>query len=277
MIQDIAPERFSVAYDLHAPTAGSLLCLFRRGSVLAALAPEGGLCLPRFCEMTVSENDCIFLFSISGQDYFWCRSAPTPCGGDYDWRSLRRYMTAAPQRDVFAALTARHLARWYETNRFCGCCGGAMARDRTERALRCGSCGNLVYPRINPAIIVGVTDGERLLLTRYAPNHGPTAYYALVAGFCEIGETAEDTVRREVMEEVGLRVKNIRYYGSQPWGIDSNLSLGYFAELDGSDRIRMDGDELSQALWVARGDIPYRGDTMALTSEMMEAFRLGRV
>ena len=76
---------------------------------------------------------------------------------------------------------------------------------------------------------------------------------------------------------MGLRVKNIRYYGSQPWGIDSNLSLGYFAELDGSDRIRMDGDELSQALWVARGDIPYRGDTMALTSEMMEAFRLGRV
>ncbi len=277
MIQDIAPDRFSVSYDLRTPAAGSLICAFQGPRVLSAADSPGVLALPRFCELTAAEEDCLFLFSISGQDYFWYRKELRPCGGDYAWVSLRKAMTAVPQRDVFAALTARHLAQWYGTNRFCGRCGHPTTRDRQERALRCPACGQLVYPRINPAIIVALTDGDRLLVTKYAASHGPTRFYALIAGFCEIGETAEDTVRREVWEEVGLRVKNIRYYGSQPWGIDGNLSLGFFAELDGSDQIRLEQNELSQALWVSRSEVPQRGNTLALTSEMMEAFRLGRM
>ena len=137
-------------------------------------------------------------------------------------------MERMPRAEAFAALTACHLAAWYRANRYCGCCGRARVPSTTERALVCPNCGDIVYPRINPAVIVAVTNGERILLTRYAPAHGPTEFYALVAGFCEIGETAEDTVRREVLEEVGLRVRNIRYYASQPWGIDGNLSLGIF-------------------------------------------------
>ena len=141
----------------------------------------------------------------------------------------------------------------------------------------CPRCGNLVYPRINPVIIVGVTDGDRLLVTKYAASHSATRTYALIAGFCEVGETAEDTVRREVLEEVGLRVRNIRYYASQPWGIDGNLSLGFFAELDGSDAITLERDELSQALWVRREDMPRHCTQNALTWDMMEAFRTGRM
>lgn len=152
-----------------------------------------------------------------------------------------------------------------------------LVRDAKERALLCPECGNLIYPRINPVIIVGVVDGERLLVTKYAPSHAAAKQFALVAGFCEIGETAEDTVRREVWEEVGLRVQHIRYYGSQPWGIDGNLSLGFFADLEGSDAIQLETDELSQALWLHRSDLPARSDTMALTSDMMEAFRTGKI
>ena len=277
MIQDIAPEQFSVSYDLRAPRADSILCAFRGPAVLGSLSEDKVLALPRFCELNVSAEACWFLFSVSGRDYFWCREELHPCGGDYGWVSLRKSMSAAPQSEVFAALTARHLARWYADNRYCGRCGHPMVRDGQERALFCAECGTPIYPRINPAIIVGVTNGDRLLVTKYAPGHGPTAFFALIAGFCEIGETAEDTVRREVWEEVGLRVKNIRYYGSQPWGIDGNLSLGFFAELDGSDAIRLEEDELSQAVWVSRRDVPQRGNTLALTSAMMEAFRLGRV
>lgn len=276
MIQDIAPYRLDTAYTPRPPRADSLLCLLRGKSVLAA--ESGGLLrLPRFCELPVPEADCRFLFSLSGRDCFWCPTALSPAGGDYAWHGLRRAMERMPRAEAFAALTACHLAAWYRANRYCGCCGRERVPSTAERALVCPNCGDIVYPRINPAVIVAVTNGERILLTRYAPAHGPTEFYALVAGFCEIGETAEDTVRREVLEEVGLRVRNIRYYASQPWGIDGNLSLGFFAELDGSDAITLERDELSQALWVRREDMPRHCTQNALTWDMMEAFRTGRM
>lgn len=126
---------------------------------------------------------------------------------------------------------------------------------------------------IAPAILVAVTHGDKLLMTRYQGR----AYkgYALIAGFTEIGETAEDTVRREVMEEVGLRVKDIRYYGSQPWGMDSNLLMGFYARLDGEAEIHMDRQELSQAGWYRRDEISLRPDGYSLTNHMIQAFLRG--
>ena len=121
--------------------------------------------------------------------------------------------------------------------------------------------------------VVAVTHGDKLLMTRYQGR----AYkgYALIAGFTEIGETAEDTVRREVMEEVGLRVKDIRYYGSQPWGMDSNLLMGFYARLDGEAEIHMDRQELSQAGWYRRDEISLRPDGYSLTNHMIQAFLRG--
>ena len=131
-------------------------------------------------------------------------------------------------------------------------------------------CGNTVYPRIMPAVIVGVTNGDRLLLTRYRTGSG---HNALVAGFVEIGETAEETVAREVMEETGLRVKNIRYYKSQPWGIANDLLLGYYCDLDGDGTIRMDENELKYAEWVPKQEIVLQPGHISLTNEMMERFK----
>ncbi len=119
-------------------------------------------------------------------------------------------------------------------------------------------------------MIVAVTNGDQILLTRYANREYQR--YALVAGFTEIGETAEETVRREVMEETGVSVKNIRYYKSQPWGVDGNLLLGYFAELDGSAEIRMDEQELSAAQWAGWEDLKDMDDSFSLTGEMMRVF-----
>ena len=109
-------------------------------------------------------------------------------------------------------------------------------------------------------------------MTKYAGREYKR--YALIAGFTEIGETAEQTVMREVMEEVGVKVKNIRYYKSQPWGFDSNLLLGYFAELDGDDTISMDEEELSVAEWVHYKDVPAYSEGISLTREMMTKFRM---
>ena len=129
----------------------------------------------------------------------------------------------------------------------------------------------MIYPKIAPAIIAAVTHDDKLLLTKYATNR-EYRKYALIAGFVEIGETIEETVKREVEEEVGLKIKNLTYYKSQPWGDDSNVLMGYFAELDGDENITMDTEELSKAQWFRRGELPAHNDGISLTREMIGVF-----
>ena len=162
--------------------------------------------------------------------------------------------------------------RWYRDNRYCGRCKGALSLHDTERALKCKACGNVIYPRINPAVIVGVKKGNSLLITRYRNGY---AHNALVAGFTEIGETLEQTVEREVMEETGVKVKNIRYYKSQPWGTAQDILTGFFCEADGNGEIRMDENELQYAEWVKREDIVLQPQPLSLTNEMMKLFKEG--
>lgn len=137
--------------------------------------------------------------------------------------------------------------------------------------MRCPQCKTMEFPRICPAAIIAVTDKNRILLSKYA---GRTyKRYALLAGYTEIGETMEETVRREVMEEVGLRVKNIRYYKSQPWGLTETLLMGFYCELDGSDEICLDREELALAEWFEREDIPVEPMRDSLTNEMIMKFK----
>ena len=150
-----------------------------------------------------------------------------------------------------------------------------LRHDDKERMLHCPECDNRVYPRINPAVIVAVTDEDRLLLTTYKGREYKN--YALVAGFTEIGESFEDTVRREVMEEAGLKVKNIRYYGSQPWGFADNILAGYFCEVDGGREIHMDEEELASAGFFTRDEIDVEYTDSSLTNEMICAFKNGKV
>ena len=125
---------------------------------------------------------------------------------------------------------------------------------------------------IAPAVIVGVINRDRICLTKYA--HG-FDQYALVAGFTEIGETFEETVIREVKEEIGVNVKNIRYYKSQPWAISDNILAGYFCEVDGDPTIHMDENELKSAAWYRPEEIVLQSDDYSLTNEMMSLFKSG--
>ena len=151
----------------------------------------------------------------------------------------------------------------------CPCCG------REVPGSICPACGYHTYPRINPSVIIAVHDSDRILLSRYANR--PVTWYVLLAGFIEVGETAEQCVAREVREETGLRVKNIRYYGSQPWGLTGGLSLAYTAELDGSDELRVDADELAEARWFRRDEVPVnQRDRASVTQDMMRAFVAGK-
>lgn len=148
-----------------------------------------------------------------------------------------------------------------------------MRKDEKERMMYCDKCRNMVYPKLSPAVIVGITDGNRLLMSQYAGREFKK--YALIAGFAEIGESLEDTVRREVMEEVGLHVKNIRYYKSQPWSFTDSLLMGFYCDLDGDDRITLEEDELSLAKWIEREDIPTKPSRASLTNEMIMRFKNG--
>lgn len=120
-----------------------------------------------------------------------------------------------------------------------------------------------------------VRNGDRLLLIRYA-NRPKVVPYALIAGFTEIGETMEQTVRREVMEEVGLHVKNVLYYANQPWGFAGNQTVGFWADLDGDGTVTLDTSELKEAVWLCREEIPQVYDPADLTHTMTELFRLGK-
>ena len=140
--------------------------------------------------------------------------------------------------------------------------------------MRCPACGNIIYPRINPAVIVGVIKGDSILITRYRTGYG---HNALVAGFTEIGETLEETVKREVFEETGVSVKNIRYYKSQPWGMAQDILVGYYCDVDGDATIRMDANELRYAEWVKREDVVLQPNSLSLTNEMMRMFRDGKM
>lgn len=223
--------------------------------------------------------ELIYLFSVDEEKYFllWERESkpekPITLPG-FSFTAVRslRDRELGPKTRIFACITGLQLYNWYRKNRFCGCCGSETERDGKERAIRCPHCGNLIYPRIVPAVIVGVCHDDRILLTKYRTGF---RHYALVAGFTEIGETLEQTVAREVMEETGLRVKNIRYYKSQPWGIVDDLLAGFYCDVDGDPEIRMDKNELKLASWTERKDIVLQPDDFSLTNEMMRRFKNG--
>lgn len=268
MIQDIAPKRMDMTYLTGEPREEDLVFCFLGGEVL--LNGEGWT--PRFRELP-GGIPCRYLFSIDDTRYFMGDVQKKVELAGFRWESQRALRGLTPMDAAFAGFTAQHLAHWYRSNRFCGCCGGRLEPGTDERKLVCPACGNLIYPRINPAVIVAVTDGDRLLMTRYA--HGPVTRFVLVAGFVEVGETAEQTVAREVLEETGVRVKHIRYFGSQPWGCAGNLTLGYWAELEGGDTLTVEESELCDAKWFPRSEIPVPDDVTSLTSAMIRAFANG--
>ncbi len=277
MIQDIRPSVFSNAYAPAAPQGDDILFYFegiQSERRLAVHMDDNGLECPHAIDAAESGAELRYLFSIDKTHYHLALSLPGGCPQGFAMERTTVLRRCKPKTLCFAGMTACHLYEWYAANRFCGRCGAKTEHSRTERALCCPECGHVSYPAIAPAVIIGVTRGDSILMSRYANREYKGR--ALLAGFCEIGETPEQTVAREVLEEVGLRVTNIRYYGSQPWGFDGGLLMGFFAKADGDDAIVMDTDELDRAAWIPRGEIEPDGNLLSLTATMIEAFRLGK-
>ncbi|MBP3737167.1 MAG: NAD(+) diphosphatase [Lachnospiraceae bacterium] len=278
MIQDIFPKVFHNEF-IYDPAGVDVVLAFNGRSMLMRQEEDGRIETPPLSLFSDEQKkDLRYLFSIDDNRYFLYRGETASFVPEQDemlpgfrFEKLLKLRSGYPQEICFAGETGYHLYVWYRDNSFCGRCGKPMRHSLKERAMQCPECGNIVYPRINPAVIIGLTDGDRIVMTKYAARE--TKGNALIAGFCEIGETAEETVAREVMEEVGLEVENIRYYKSQPWGFELDLLMGFYCNVKGSRDITMDEHELASAKWIRREDIVSDPHGISLTSEMIHYFK----
>jgi NAD+ diphosphatase len=175
-----------------------------------------------------------------------CVAAPP----GFAFTGLRSLFGNASDSLVAVAGRARMIVEWARTHRFCGACGRPTTPMPGERAVKCTACGHSAYPRISPAMMVLVRRGREILLARH--NRGPGRYTAL-AGFLEAGESVEEAVHREVREEVGLEVKDLRYFASQPWPFPHSLMIAFTAEYAGGE-VRVDPAEIAEARWFGPGE-----------------------
>jgi NAD+ diphosphatase len=184
-------------------------------------------------------------------------------------RGLRYLYGRLDESFHMIAMRASHMLEWDRTSRYCGNCGAGMIRVKDMNAKECLSCGYLCFPRISPAVIVLVERKNRVLLARL--KRFSEELYSVIAGFVEPGETLEETVRREIEEEVGIRVKNISYFGSQPWPFPDSLMIGFTAEYE-SGEIKIDETEITDARWFEPDKLPTIPGRISIARKLIDWF-----
>ena len=252
MIQDIAPHTYHNEYRPVAPDGSSFVLAYENGkSFFHKNDTDNSITLPRFRELEGNVSDLyknyIYLFSIDDERFYLIPGLDTSLLPGYEFHENRELRYVQPQHLAFASITGYQLWFWYRNRRFCGCCGFPMKHDTKERMMYCPSCGRQEYPVLMPAVIVGITNGDKIICSKY-----------------------------EGMEEVGLKVKNLRYYKSQPWSFSGTLLFGFFCDVDGDDTLTVDHEELSVAQWFDRDKIIGQDTDSSLTNEMMMVFAAGK-
>ncbi len=187
----------------------------------------------------------------------------------YEWLNLRSQLGRAPDIEYQLASRATQLATWIKQHKYCGQCGAQNAFHSIESALHCNSCSIYYYPRISPCIMCLITKGDYCLLAQHQNHAG--GFYSTLAGFVEAGESLEQTIHREVMEEVGLKVENLSYFSSQPWPFPHQLMVGYFAEYNSGD-IVIDDNEIIDAKWFHYSELPEVSPIESLAGMMIKEF-----
>ena len=164
---------------------------------------------------------------------------------------------------------ANQLLHWIKSNKYSGYSGELNKFDSNEQSLFCPTSSSMIYPSISPCVLAMVTKDDEILLARN--NLFPKGLYSVLAGFVEVSESAEETVHREVLEEVNIKVKNIKYFGSQPWPFPSQLMLGFTCEYD-SGIINVDEKEIAEAAWYKASELPYVPPQTSLSGQLISSF-----
>ncbi|MDR0859244.1 MAG: NAD(+) diphosphatase [Oscillospiraceae bacterium] len=276
MVHQIAPHKLDNQYKPRPPKADDYIFIFAKGQFYLDCTDEKAPRVPTLSDFAEQKLPQLrYLFAIDGIAFYLAWEGDITLPETYKLQPTFALFPMQPGYMGFAGLTASHIAGWYDKRRICGRCGAKLVHSEVERKMDCPECKAEEFPQINPVVIVGVTDGDKLMLTQYANRPGPK-HFALIAGFAEIGESFEECVAREVYEEIGVRVKNIRFYTSQPWAMSGSLLAGFYCDLDGDGTITLQEDELSEGVWVPREEIPKQDVGFALTAEMIEQFRINQ-
>lgn len=282
MIHEIDPHKMDNQFRVQEPKPGDFLIIYNGSKTLLKKVGENyeipkvgdfynGCGAEEGSSKSLADFEGHYLVSIDDKGFFLLEvdeDFEVPAG--YEFMGNRAFRPMAPIERLGGA-TAAHLAHWESLNQFCGRCGGKTVRGDKERSLICSQCGNTIYPRISPVVIVAVENGNKLLMAHNIDNPNPRRF--LISGFVEIGESLEQAAHREVMEEAGVRIKNVKYFGSQPWPFSDSLIAGFTAELDGDETIHMQEAELSEALWVDRKEIPEYETDVSISCCLIENFR----
>lgn len=264
MIQDILDHKYNLEYKNIKPSDDSIVLCYKKGYVYL----NSDKSFIKYKDLL--NTSVIYGFKVDDVSYFI--SLDDVGFTDYP---INLFREIEPKYLGFIIITGYHLYNYYKNNKYCAKCGKLIKPSKNIRSLKC-SCGNEVFPSIAPAVIIGLLnkDHTKIMLTKYQIGYNN---YALVAGYTEIGETLEDTVRREVKEEVGLTVNNVKYYKSQPWGLSGSVLSGFWADIsDIDDNPKVDFSELKLAKWTTREEIDVKDDGVSLTREMINYFRSGK-
>lgn len=184
--------------------------------------------------------------------------------------SLRQLYGCLSDEQFWLAARAVQIVDWDRTHQFCGRCGTHTETGANEHVKICPACGQRNYPRLAPAVIVAVTDGDKLLLASNV-RYRNQEMYSVLAGFVEPGETLEQTVKREIKEEAGIDVENIRYFGSQPWPFPHSLMVAFTADYAGGDLVLQE-DELRAADWFTADNLPTTPTPPSIAYDLIQAF-----
>src|SRR5713101_1925787 len=253
------------------PPERSLWFVFRDFELLVAAAPAA-VALPH-CNhpkklgMMLARTQ--YLGVLGGQHCFSAElavDAVAPQG--WVWQGLRALFGALDDAQFALAGRALQIVDWDRTHQYCGACGAATVARMSERSRECPGCGLVAYPRLAPAVM-GLVRREREMLLARSPRF-PEGMYSALAGFVEPGETLEQCLEREVYEEVGIKVRNVRYFASQPWPFPHSLMLAFFADYDSGD-IRIDGAEIEDARWFDIEDLPRLPARISIARRLIDA------
>lgn len=209
-----------------------------------------------------------YLGTFNGHPCYSGELAPeteTPVGMDF--RDLRSLYEVIDEDLYLLAGRASQLVNWDRTHQFCGQCGAPTITKDDEMAKVCPKCGFTSFTRLSPAVITAIIKDGKLLMALHTRT--PGNMYGLIAGFVEPGETLTEAVQRETMEEVGLKVKNIKYFGSQPWPYPNSLMIGFTADYD-SGEIEVDGKEIIDAQWFGAEDLFQVPSPMSIAGELIQ-------
>ena len=267
------PDRFLPAVtppeDLQAPAWWFAF----RGDLLLVQVRNGSFSVPLLRHPQDLSLRCLrsqYLGVLDGRHCFSAELHPesSPASGTA-FDNLRALYPSLGDRLFALAGRAKQIVDWDRNHQFCGRCGSPTATHERDRSRICPRCGLESFPRLAPAIIVLIARGEELLLGR--SPHFPAGVYSILAGFVEPGETLEEAVEREIAEEVGLQVRNVRYVASQPWPFPHSLMLGFRAEYAGGE-LQIDPEELEDARWCRPPDLPRLPSPASIARRLIEGF-----